>query len=165
VHARTLSDDRHFPGFVLDELRRVGLSPRSLSVELLVPRDLSPALLDALAQLRAVGISIGIDDVGLSSTDYEGLVECQPDYLKIDRCFVRTSLPDDLRDVMLESVVRLGQGIGAATIAEGVETRGELDAVRRQGIRLVQGNLMAAPMTATQLIATGLLQGNVAACG
>jgi EAL domain-containing protein (putative c-di-GMP-specific phosphodiesterase class I) len=165
VHARTLADDRRFPAFVLDELRQARLSPRGFSLEIMAPRDLSPALLDGLAQLRAVGISIGVDDVGLSGLDYEGLIECEPDYLKIDRCFVRGSLPDDLRQVMLESVVGLAEAMNAAILAQGIDAEADLDAVRRHGIRLVQGNLLAEPMTAMELVATGLLHGNAAACG
>lgn len=163
VHARTLADDGRFPAFVLEELRKARLSPRTFALEVTAPRDLTPALLEAVAQLRSVGISIGIDDIGLANLDYERLPECQPDYLKIDRCFVRGS-PPDLRQVMLESAAGLGQAMGALTVAQGVDTAADLDAVRNQGISLVQGNLAGEPMSAMELVATGLLHGSVAAC-
>jgi len=163
VHARTLADDRHFATFVAAELRRAGISPRRVAIEVLAPGDLTPALLEAIEQLRSMGIAIGIADAGLSTTDYEGLVECRPDYLKVDRCFVRRGPPDDLRDVVLESVVRLAEGIGAAVVAQGVETADELDAVLRQGILIVQGHLFGAAVAPENLERSGLLQ--TAACG
>ena len=165
VHARTLADDRHFSSFLVNELRRAGMSPRRIALEMLAPRDLTPALLEAIEQLRSIGIAVGVGDAGLSTTDYEGLVECRPDYLKVDRCFVRRGPPDDLREVVLECVVRLAEGIGAAVVAQGVEAAEELDAVLRQGILIVQGHLFGAASTAENLERSGLLQRPGAACG
>jgi EAL domain-containing protein (putative c-di-GMP-specific phosphodiesterase class I) len=54
VHARTLADDGRFPAFVLEELRQARLSPRRFTLEVTAPRDLTPALLEAVAQLRSV---------------------------------------------------------------------------------------------------------------
>jgi EAL domain-containing protein (putative c-di-GMP-specific phosphodiesterase class I) len=165
VHARTLADDRHFATFLAGELRRAGFSPRRVAIEVLAPSDLTPALFEAIEQLRSIGIAIGIGDAGLSTTDYEGLVECRPDYLKVDRCFVRRGPPDDLREVVLEGVVRLAEGIGAAVVAQGVETAGELDAVLRQGILIVQGHLFGAAASAENLARSGLLRRAGVACG
>jgi EAL domain-containing protein (putative c-di-GMP-specific phosphodiesterase class I) len=65
---------------------------------------------------------------------------------------------------MLESAAGLGQAMGALTVAQGVDTAGDLDAVRGQGIRLVQGDLAGEPMSAMELVATRLLHGSAAAC-
>jgi len=167
VHARTLADDRSFPGYLLEVARRFSVNPQQLTLDVLEPDDLAPAALEALEWLRASGFCIAIDGVGLTNTDYEGLVECRPDYLKIDRAFVRRDPPDDARDLLLESLVRLARSVGGQAVAEGVETFEELDGVTSKGIQLVQGYFFGEPMSAAALARTGLLgeAPEYAACG
>jgi EAL domain-containing protein (putative c-di-GMP-specific phosphodiesterase class I) len=157
VHARTLLEHSTFTGFLLDGLQRYGIDPSRVTVDVLRARNLA-ALADVLEGLRSVKISVAIDEVGVATTDYEHLSDSRPDYLKVDRTFVRKNPPDYLRDVMLESVVRLARGMGAQAVAEGVESLDELDAAMSNGINLVQGSFFAEPMTVPELMQSGLLR-------
>ena len=158
VHAKTLAEDEKFGDFLVGMLQRVSLKPTQIILDVLAPRDFNERLYDGLERLRALGVQLAIDDIGLSSTDYEGLVECRPDYLKLDRGLVKRNGPDDLRQIMMDSIVRLARGMGAQVIAEGVETLDELDGATQNGVNLVQGHFFGEAMTPAALNQTGLLQ-------
>lgn len=157
LHARTLAEDPGFLQFFAEALARHGITPRILTIDLIAPRQFSPPLLDALQQLRALGVLLAVDEVGLGYTDYDGLFKARPEFVKVDRAFIRRAPGDNLRDLMLDSVVRLARGMDAQTVAEGVETLEELDAATAHGIQLVQGHFFGEPMGAAGLARTGLL--------
>lgn len=163
VHARTLVAHPTFTGFLLDGLRRYGLAPSRITLDVARSRSFGAPLYEVLDGLRGVGLSIAIDEVGVTTTDYERLVECRPDYLKVDRSFVRRDPPDYLRDLMLESVSRLARGMGAQAVAQGVESLDELDAAMAHGVNLVQGKFFGEPMTLQALRQSGVLSGRHAA--
>jgi EAL domain-containing protein (putative c-di-GMP-specific phosphodiesterase class I) len=158
VHASTLAADPKFAGHVVELLCHAGLPPARLIVDVLARRSFDGRTFDSIERLRAVGVRIAVDDVGLHSTDYQALVDCHPDFLKIDRAVVRRSPPDDLRDLMLESIARLARSMGAEAVAEGVETLEELDAAASHGVSLVQGHFFGEAMSARSIARSGLLQ-------
>jgi diguanylate cyclase len=81
------------------------------------------------------------------------MVESEPEYLKIDRFFVHGAYSHPHRAAVLESIARLGMKLGARVIGEGVEDVADVFSLREIGIDLIQGNLMAAPLTRDELVA------------
>jgi putative methionine-R-sulfoxide reductase with GAF domain len=73
------------------------------------------------------------------------VVELSPDYLKLDRELVRGIDEDPNRRALMRAVVAFAREVGTSVIAEGVETRGELDVLREAEVHLVQGYLLARP--------------------
>ncbi|MDP1007872.1 EAL domain-containing protein, partial [Klebsiella pneumoniae] len=68
--------------------------------------------------------------------------------LKIDQSFVR-DLTEDAEDrAIVDAVIRMAEALGLQTLAEGVETPGQLDFLRRQGCQAVQGYLLSRPLPA-----------------
>jgi len=61
------------------------------------------------------------------------------------------------RQAILESIVGLGRRFGARVVAEAVETGDELRALKRLGVGLAQGHLLAAPQRPDELLASGVL--------
>ena len=152
VHASTLSRDPDFAYFLAEATEAVGVDAARVTVEIVenAPPHDGPAFLRALRALRASGIRIALDDVGLGQSNYKMIVDVRPDYFKIDRYFVRAVHDDSYRMAVLESVARLAERVGARVVAEGVETQMELASVLGMGIDLVQGFLFAVPLSAEE---------------
>ncbi len=119
--------------------------------------------LGALDKLRGAGISIALDDIGAADSNYRRILECRPDYFKIDRYFVHGAYGDVYRQAVLESVADLGRKLGARVIAEGVEEMKDLHTLAEAGIDLVQGFLFSRPLPSEELRDRGLLGGEASA--
>jgi EAL domain-containing protein (putative c-di-GMP-specific phosphodiesterase class I) len=151
VHASTLAMDTEFVDFLGEALQARGFSPRRLVVEIVEhapPWDVL-GFLRALDGLRALGARIALDDVGLGHSNFMMILQCRPDYFKVDRYFVSGCARDFHRRAVLSSVALLARPFGARVVAEGVEDPDDLSTLKRLGITLVQGYLFGAPIPAT----------------
>jgi EAL domain-containing protein (putative c-di-GMP-specific phosphodiesterase class I) len=150
VHAPTLALDNGFVGFLTLAAERWGIAPERLVIEIVehaAPWDLA-ALKKALADLRNLGARIALDDIGLGQSNYLMMLECKPDYFKIDRHFVAECHRDFHKRAVLRSIAALALQFGSQVIAEGVETMADLETVNATGISLVQGWLFGRPRPA-----------------
>jgi EAL domain-containing protein (putative c-di-GMP-specific phosphodiesterase class I) len=94
---------------------------------------------------QEMGFGTALDDFGAGHAGLTLLARFQPDLIKLDMELIRgidVSLP---RRVIVEGIVRMCQALGITVVAEGVETEAELCALRKLGIRYVQGYLLARP--------------------
>lgn len=107
----------------------------------------SPAAIAELrAQLRELNVSLAYDDFGAGQSRLLELVEVPPDFIKFDMGFIRnidTAPPS--RQSLLESLVRMVQGLGIAPLAEGVESAGEASVCRQMGFDFAQGYYFGRP--------------------
>jgi EAL domain-containing protein (putative c-di-GMP-specific phosphodiesterase class I) len=147
VHAGTLERDHSFPAFLEGLAHRHGIDTRSLVVEIIEQSTYfdSKHLIAALNELRALGIQISIDDLGLGHGNYRLILDANPDYLKLDRYFIHGCANDGHRRALIESVQQIAANFGAAVIAEGVERMEDLVTLATMGVPLVQGYLLAVP--------------------
>ncbi len=128
-------------------LASCGLEPRHIVVELSersCQRNLR-AVREARERLRALGISVALDDIGSSPSSISTLMDLDPEYVKIDIALVRSSDGDVARQRLLRAVQDTVDAIGAASIAEGIETAAELEALRTIGVRYGQGFHLGRP--------------------
>ena len=130
-------------------LRKAGLYGRSLIIEVTesVLMENAAYAEDMLAQLRSLDIGISIDDFGTGYSSLAYLRRFGIDTLKIDYSFVSRMLQDEDSSEIVRTICTLARNLGKLTVAEGVETRSQLDELRELGIDSVQGNFVAAPMT------------------
>lgn len=112
----------------------------------------SPDLaVEAIADYRAAGLKVSIDDygTGLASLAYLKMIDA--DELKIDKSLV-ASVGSSQRDrLILKSTIDLAHGLGMTVVAEGVETEDVDRAIRALGCDLVQGYLVSRPVSLEQL--------------
>jgi EAL domain-containing protein (putative c-di-GMP-specific phosphodiesterase class I)/GGDEF domain-containing protein len=106
----------------------------------------APASVEAaIGRLRAAGVRFAVDDVRAGYAGFGRLAVVRPSYLKLDRELVRGIDEEADRAGIVGALVNYARETGCRVVAEGVETAGELDAVRATGIDLVQGFLLGAP--------------------
>lgn len=109
----------------------------------------NPAMAIAVMnELHARGVSLSIDDFGTGYSSLSYLKKFRVGKLKIDQSFVR-DLTEDAEDrAIVDAVIRMAAALGLQTLAEGVETEGQLAFLRRQGCQAVQGYLFSRPLPA-----------------
>ena len=144
--------DRTFLGPGLAEHARAaadlaGLPPGCLVLELteraLVDLDLAR---EVVAAARRNGVQLAIDDFGAGYSSL-GLLHALPvDGVKIDRTFVRDLEASRPARAVVRAVVGLSDELGLRAIGEGVETPGQLRALRAAGTRYAQGFLFSRPV-------------------
>jgi diguanylate cyclase (GGDEF)-like protein len=124
-----------------------GLKPSNIVIELSerYPTADPSELLKTLSWLQAEGFLIAIDDLGSGYSGLKLWSELKPDFVKIDRHFIRDIQDDLIKREFLKSVVELANRLNCKLIAEGVETNAELRVVSEMGISLVQGFLLGRP--------------------
>jgi len=93
-------------------------------------------------------VRLAVDDAGAGVANFNHLMELRADFLKIDVSFVRGVDEDIGRQAVVVGLVHLAASAGCQVIAEGVETDAELAMVRKLGVTLGQGYLLARPARA-----------------
>jgi EAL domain-containing protein (putative c-di-GMP-specific phosphodiesterase class I) len=96
--------------------------------------------------MRLLGVRISIDDFGTGYSSMSSLAVLPTDTLKIDSSFVRDCAHDAKARSVAAAIVSLAHTLGKQTVAEGVETLEQLDALRRLGCDCVQGYLLGRPV-------------------
>jgi diguanylate cyclase (GGDEF)-like protein len=138
-----------FVEMVSNALRQSGLPPQCLEMELtesMIMRDVESAA-RRMAQLRDVGVSIAIDDFGTGYSSLSYLRRLPLDTLKIDQSFVAEIGADGTALSLIHTIVVLAHNIGLTVVAEGVETRKQLELLRAAGCDKVQGHVFGEPLT------------------
>jgi diguanylate cyclase (GGDEF)-like protein len=132
-------------------LQKHALSPSALHLELTesMVAEHEKDILPTMKTLVDSGLKFHLDDFGTGYSSLERLRKLPIDTLKIDRNFVAPLNEGD--DVMVRSIIRLGQELGMSIIAEGVETEKELNTLLALGCERMQGYKFARPMTFTAL--------------
>ena len=146
----TLLQEDFRPGTTREILRLVGLPAERVVVELTehFPNPDYEVLRRATNHYRSMGFSIAIDDLGAGYAGLRLWSELRPDYVKIDKHFIRGIEQDLVKREFVRSIQEIATGLGCVSIAEGVETEGEMRAIRSLDIAVGQGYLFGAPASA-----------------
>jgi len=138
--------------FVVRTVERAGLAPEALELELHPGADAVAfeQSLPRLAELRARGVRVALDDFGVGDTNLARLRDLPIDMLKIDRRFVQRlgshDAAEDPADLeLLRAMVTIGRGLGLTVVAEGIETEQQRSRLRAIACDEGQGYLLAAP--------------------
>jgi diguanylate cyclase (GGDEF)-like protein/PAS domain S-box-containing protein len=147
LSGRSISEPS-LPQFIGDELRRAGVSPRRLLVEITetaAVSDLHDAqrMIDALHQL---GCGVCLDDFGVGFASFAYLKHLAVDTIKIDGIFIRDLPNDPENQVFVQAMVSVALGLGKLVVAEYVEDAATLALLRRFGVDLVQGYHLDRPV-------------------
>ena len=131
-------------------LKRTGADPSRIVIEITesVLIDDTEFIADRLRALREMGLKLAIDDFGTGYSSLSYLQRYEFDVLKIDRSFVRDidEEKNSRRSEIIRAIVSLAKGLGAVTVAEGVEDNDERQQLAELGCDLAQGYLFYYPM-------------------
>lgn len=124
-----------------------GIDPHCVCLEITEQAliDDLPAAAERLEVLRALGVAVAIDDFGTGHAGLSYLQDLPLDVIKIDRSFVMKVTAHPRSDSIIQAVVELAVALEATSVAEGIETPEQLEAVRRLGCPMVQGYLTGRP--------------------
>jgi diguanylate cyclase (GGDEF)-like protein len=151
-----------FATHVADALEASGIAPARLVLEVtetVLVTDLARAARQ-IDTVRALGVRIALDDFGTGFTGLAHLRSLTIDEIKIDRSFVE-QLPGPVGRGIVQMIIDLAEHLGIPTVAEGVETDEQLEALCAIGCRRIQGYLFAEPLDPDALVpwaATGLAE-------
>jgi diguanylate cyclase (GGDEF)-like protein len=140
-------------GTVQDVLTRTGLAPSRLTLEItesVMMTDLEKVL-DALKQLKTLGVLISLDDFGTGYSALSYLTQFRWDELKIDRSFIGRAWSDPINLTIIKVIKMLAQQMNAKLTIEGVENLKQRDLLREVGCDMVQGYLFGSPVPLSEL--------------
>ncbi len=114
--------------------------------------ELSPTLADTLRRLKEAGIRIALDDFGTGYSALSHLRQFPVDAIKIDRTFVEGLRADTGAAALVSSIVRLGEALKIAVIAEGIEEQRHVESLLELGCRYGQGWFLTNPLDHDALV-------------
>jgi diguanylate cyclase (GGDEF)-like protein len=137
----------------LSALAESGLDPRRLELEITesVMLDVGGTALAMLQTLREIGVRVALDDFGIGYSSLGCLRSFPFDRIKIDQSFVRGTSNDAVGRAIVRAIASLGQSLGMATVAEGVETDEQMARIVSDGCTDVQGYLISRPIPPEQI--------------
>ncbi len=141
------------PWVVAAVLKDTGIPGNMLTLEITesLLMDRGGNVVAWLDGFRELGVSIAVDDFGTGYSSLGYLKQFPVDMLKIDRSFV-SDLPDNVEDASLvEAILAIGKSLGLKIVAEGVETKEQLEFMQRADCDYLQGSHFARPMPVGEL--------------
>jgi EAL domain-containing protein (putative c-di-GMP-specific phosphodiesterase class I) len=137
-------------GFILD-YRSVfeshGVSPSHLELEITETTLMAnpKRTIGMLKELADLGVHLAIDDFGTGYSSLSALQQFPIGTLKIDQSFVRDAHVDRNDATIVRTIIEMGRSLGMDVVAEGVETEGQLQFLRKAGCDFAQGRLFGEP--------------------
>ncbi len=125
------------------------LEPSSVCFEI-TESILSPdndSLLDYLHKLRNAGCQIAIDDFGTGYSSLSYIRRFPVDILKIDRSFITEIVENESDKILVSTILAMGSALGMKIVAEGIETKQQLQLLQDLGCHYIQGFLLSKPLS------------------
>ncbi|WP_323992575.1 EAL domain-containing protein [Nguyenibacter sp. L1] len=149
LSARHFRDPR-LPGVIAAILAETGIPPSRLMVEMTESCMIADEArtIAAAHAIRALGVGLSMDDFGTGFSSLANLVNLPLSEVKIDRGFMGGLEQAGTAHSIVNAVIRIGQSLGVTVVAEGVETRRQLELLDDLECPVVQGYLMSRPLRA-----------------
>jgi diguanylate cyclase (GGDEF)-like protein len=137
-----------FAELVERTLAETGVDPWRLEIEVTESLFIydEKAALKTLERLKALGVSVAMDDFGTGYSSLRTLRSFPFDRIKIDRSFIFDMASNADAAAIVNSIMGLGRALGRPVVAEGVETKEQLELLQLQGCNEVQGYLIGKPL-------------------
>ncbi|MBC8022174.1 MAG: EAL domain-containing protein, partial [Burkholderiales bacterium] len=154
LSARQFSD-RGFLDMVTRILGETGLAPQCLELEITESQVMrqTEGMIQLLNKLAEMGVSLAIDDFGTGYSSLSYLKRLPIQKLKIDQSFIRDITVDPNDAAIVVAIINMAKSLDLETIAEGVETAGQLALLRSKGCRTGQGFYFSMPLPAAEVYA------------
>ncbi|KRC11092.1 diguanylate cyclase [Hydrogenophaga sp. Root209] len=142
-----------FVDMVMAAITRTGIRPHRLKLELTesLLADRMEITIDKMGMLKALGVTLSLDDFGVGYSSLSVLKRLPLDQLKIDKGFVADVLTDPNDAAISRAIIALAQSLSLQVVAEGVETQEQRDFLAYQGCDQFQGHLFSRPLPIEEL--------------
>lgn len=129
-------------------LRETGLPAHLLQLEITESTLMNDPenTIDICRQLRAIGVSIAIDDFGVEYSSMKYLKQLPVDVIKIDKCFIDEISYSASDRILVRTMIQMGQSLGLHVVAEGVEHQEQLTVLHEENCDQYQGYLYSQPI-------------------
>ncbi len=137
-------------GTIRQVLERYGVAPALLELEITencLVRD-KKKFLETLAGLKALGLKVAIDDFGSGYSNLDSLRSMHFASLKIDRSFVTGVETESNQRAICRALISMAHNLSLAVVAEGVETREQVDFLIENNCDMIQGYYFSRPLDA-----------------
>ncbi len=139
-----------FVQFVKQTLEETGLEPGMLCLEITenVAMKNVAYIVDTMNKLKELGVRISIDDFGTGYSSLSYLKRFKVHTLKIDQSFIQDLTHDEDNAAIVSALIMMSQRLKIKSLAEGVETKEQLDFLRQHGCDEIQGYIFSKPLAA-----------------
>ncbi|GGE56572.1 hypothetical protein GCM10011391_39340 [Pullulanibacillus camelliae] len=143
-----------FPSFIKHIINEELFSSQHLVFEILESEAIPnySQLMKVIKLLKELGASLAIDDFGKGYHDFQKIVELDPNYIKLDRYFVKGLLSSEKKQGLLKLLLNFCEEHQCKLIVEGLETQSELSLVRSIGLHYGQGFGLRRPDNIANLV-------------
>ena len=134
---------------VMSVVNKYGLDPEKLELEITesVLIDDMKTVFEKMDELRDFGIRISIDDFGTGYSSLQYLKSLPADTLKLDKTFIDSAENDSSTKIIIETMIDMSKKLGFETVAEGVETKEQLEILENMGCDIIQGYYLGKPVS------------------
>jgi len=138
---------------IVEILEETRLAPHSLQLEITEGAVMhhGERAMERLRELRDLGVRLSLDDFGTGYSSLAYLQRFAYDSLKIDRSFVGTMEHVESSEAIVRTLITLGQSLQMTVVAEGVETRSQLEALRAMSCPQAQGFWFSRPVSGAEV--------------
>ncbi|MBB3955241.1 two-component system response regulator [Novosphingobium sediminicola] len=150
--AVNLSAQQFYRGDIVKSVKRAlevsGMDPQWLELELTesLTLDDTEVTIQIMNDLKALGVTLSLDDFGTGWSSLSYLRRFPLDRIKIDRTFMSEVATEPNAAAVVQGILSLAQNLGLGCVAEGVESREQLDYLKRQICSEMQGFLFSRPL-------------------
>ena len=145
--------DPYFSISVMAILKRTGLDPKRLELEITERAwmENEPISLRNINTLRAIGVTVALDDFGVGFSCLNRLQEAEVDRVTIDQSFIEGLGQARGNETIVKAIIDVARSKGLKTTAEGVQSSQQIEFLRAIGCDNFQGFLLSRPLPATEL--------------
>ena len=148
----SIRDPRFQGQDLIDLFEGIDLEPEQIVLEVTESDaiDNFPLFVNAMKDFMDLRCLVAIDDMGAGYSGLDKIVHLRPHYVKLDMGLIRDIHTSFVKQQLVQTFKTLADKIDAKLIAEGIESKEELEVVRGMGVNFIQGNLLAKPSQAFQ---------------
>lgn len=138
----------NFSDRVAELLEKYGLAPECLELEITesVMMESMDSVMSNIKRIRRMGVSLALDDFGTGYSSLNYLTRIRINTLKIDKSFIDGIGRAREKDLLIGSIVDIGQKLGVSTVAEGVETEEQYNYLVEKHCERIQGFYFSEPL-------------------
>ncbi|MDP4144278.1 MAG: EAL domain-containing protein [Bacillota bacterium] len=138
---------------VKNYISELGIPPQLVEIEITesILMESLESNVEILNELRKFGVRIALDDFGTGYSSLNYLRTIPIDTLKIDKSFIDDICFNETQGAIVDGIIQMAHKMGIEVVAEGIETRDQLEVLRQKGCDIVQGYIFSKPLHANEL--------------